>query len=48
MLNNVNFRVVGLGEEHANVLGFLKQILIQYKICLTCVKNARETIKEYL
>ena len=48
VLNNVNFRVVGLGEEHANVLGFLKQILSQYKICLTCVKNARETIKEYL
>lgn len=48
VLNNVNFRVVGLGEEHANVLGFLKRILIQYKICLICVKNARETIKKYL
>lgn len=47
MLNNVNFRVVGFGKEHANVLGFLRQqILIQYKICLTCVKNAREAIKE--
>lgn len=47
MLNNVNFRVAGFGEGHANVPGFLrKQILIQYKICLTCVKNARETIKE--
>lgn len=47
MLNNVNFRVLGLGEGHANVLGFLrKQIVIQHKICLTCVKNARETVKE--
>lgn len=47
VLNNVNFRVLGFGEGHANVPGFLrKQIFIQYKICLTCVKNARETIKE--
>lgn len=45
--NNVNFRVLGFGKRLANVPGFLrKQILIQYKLCLTCVKNARETIKE--